>query len=98
MGEGDEGSNPPPIKGFNQQFLKFSEHFLKLRWLKNYLNCTTSQNRRNRLAVLNIYRNVEINVNNLIKQFFSVSQRNNLLKETRVFLGVAVMERYSLPS
>lgn len=69
-GEEDGNSNPLPRRVLIQQFLKFSEHFIKLRRLKNYLSCTMSQNRRNGLAVLNIYRHVEVNVNTVLNDFF----------------------------
>lgn len=55
--------------------------FSTLRRLKNYLRSTMSENRLNGLASLNIHRDIEINVEAVLDEFFSVSRRVNLLKQ-----------------
>lgn len=55
--------------------------FSTLRRLKNYLRSTMSENRLNGLASLNIHRDIEVDVNSVLDEFFSVPRRINLLKE-----------------
>lgn len=53
--------------------------FSTLRRLKNYLRSTMSENRLNGLASLNIHRDIEVDVNAVLDEFFSMPRRIQLL-------------------
>lgn len=55
--------------------------FSTLRRLKTYLRSTMKENRLNGLAALNIHRNIHVNVESVLKEFFLVPRRIALLKE-----------------
>lgn len=55
--------------------------FSTLRRLKNYMRSTMSENRLNGLASLNIHRDIEVDVNLVLDDFFNVPRRVSLLKQ-----------------
>lgn len=55
--------------------------FSTLRRLKTYLRSTMSEDRLNGLAALNIHRNLEVDVELVLKEFFSIPRRVALLKD-----------------
>jgi hypothetical protein len=55
--------------------------FSTLRWLKTYLRSTMGEDRLNGLASLNIHRDINVDINQALNEFFSVPRRVNLLKK-----------------
>jgi len=55
--------------------------FSTLRRLKTYLRSTMGEDRLNGLASLNIHRDINVDINQALNQFFSVPRRVNLLKK-----------------
>lgn len=55
--------------------------FSTLRRLITYLRSTMGEDRLNGLASLNIHRDINVDINQALNQFFSVHRRVNLLKK-----------------
>jgi len=54
--------------------------FSTLRRLKTYLRSTMGEDCLNGLASLNVHRDINVDINQALNQFFSVPRRVNLLK------------------